>query len=182
MSISFDELFSKVRGNCQIPNRMLCLDPGETTGWALFEDHQLVRWGQIPTVVDGKIKWHELDLLFIDTMPDYVVCEDYRVYDHKLDRHSYSQVPTLRLIGGIDLMCNLGWYTVEEAEDVDNSYYEQHTCPIHYQMAVTAKSFCTDEKLKQWGFWQEGMRHSRDAIRHGCYFLLFFNKGKNIDY
>jgi hypothetical protein len=58
--------------------------------------------------------------------------------------------------------------------------YESFTCFIHYQMATTAKTFVTDEKLKQWGFWQEGMRHSRDAIRHGLYFLLFYKKGGNI--
>lgn len=48
------------------------------------------------------------------------------------------------------------------------------------QMAVTAKNFCTDDKLKQWGFWQAGQKHARDSIRHGCYFLLFFRKGQDI--
>lgn len=179
MSISFEELFRLNRGNCKVPKRLLCLDPGETTGWALFEDGKLTRWGQIPTVKNEVIHWTTLNALFIDTWQDFVVCEDYRIYQHKLARHSFSPVLTLRLIGGIDLLCNLGWYNFDGIDEFDHSY-NKSTCPIHYQMATTAKTFCTDERLKQWGFWQESMRHARDAIRHGCYFLLFYNKGKDI--
>jgi hypothetical protein len=40
-------------------------------------------------------------------------------------------------------------------------------------MAHQAKGFVTDEKLKAWGFYQKGVRHARDSIRHACYFLLF---------
>ena len=180
MSISFDELYRLNRGNCRIPKRILCLDPGETTGWALFEDHQLVRWGQERTVIDGEIRWEKINFLFTENMPDFVVCEDYRIYEHKLARHSFSPVLTLRIIGGIELLCKLGWYTYVPASMCVPDYLEEHTCPIHYQMATTAKTFCTDDKLKQWDYWQEGMRHSRDAIRHGCYFLLFYNRGKDI--
>lgn len=181
MSISFEQLYTMHRGNCQMPKRILCLDPGETTGWAVFEEHKLVRWGQAATVKSGEIHWPELNFLFIEHSPDFVVCEDYRIYQHKLARHSFSPVLTLRIIGGVDLLCNLGWYTVESScFSGEPDIYEEHTCPIHYQMATTAKTFVTDERLKQWGFWQESMRHARDAIRHGCYFLLFYNKGKDV--
>lgn len=176
--IKWEELFNVTRGNCKTPERLLCLDPGETTGWALFEHHKLVRWGQVRTVENDKILWHNLDQLFLDTDPDFIICEDYRIYQHKLARHSFSPVLTLRLIGGIDLMATLGWYSVDNFKD--EAYYEQHTCPIEYQMATQAKAFVTDEKLINWGFWQDGMRHSRDAIRHGCYFLLFHRRGEDI--
>ena len=179
MSISFEQLYTMHRGNCQMPKRILCLDPGNTTGWALFEEHKLVRWGQAPTVKDDDIQWPEINFLFTEHKPDFVVCEDYRIYQHKLARHSFSPVLTLRIIGGIDLLCNLGWYVFNGIDEYDHSF-DEYTCPIHYQMATTAKTFVTDERLKQWGFWQEGMRHSRDAIRHGCYFLLFYNKGKDV--
>lgn len=168
----FQDLYKLRRGEAQMPSRILCLDPGETTGWAFFENTQLVRWGQITTVENEKICWDTLDTLFADICPDFVVCEDYRIYQHKLARHSFSPVLTLRLIGGIDLLCNSGWYVYNGIDEFDHSY-DRYTCPIHYQMATTAKTFCTDERLKSWGFYQEGMRHSRDAIRHGCYFLLF---------
>ena len=183
--ISFQELFDKTRGTLQVPERLLCLDPGETTGWALFEKSKLSNWGQIKTVIDDKILWDNLEDLFIIQEPTAIICEDYRIYQHKLARHSFSPVLTLRLIGGIDALCLLGWYAYLGPHYIDEyggnrDYYERHTCPIYYQMAMQAKGFITDEKLQQWGFWQEGMRHSRDAIRHGCYFLLFHDRGKDI--
>lgn len=183
--ISFEELCQKTRGNNQVPEHLLCIDPGDTTGWALFNKYKLVRWGHIRTVKDEVINWNNIWQLFINENPDYVVCEDYRVYQHKLARHSFSPVTTLRLIGGIDLLCNLGWYVSLGPHYIDEygtykDYHERYTCPIHYQMATTAKGFCSDERLKEWGFWQGGMKHARDAIRHGCYFLLFYKRGEDI--
>lgn len=180
--ISFEELYLKARKSPNPPERMLCLDPGETTGWALFHQHHLVRWGQQRTVENEKILWNNLLELFQSCEPTLVVCEDYRIYQHKLQRHSFSPVLTLRLIGGIDLLCTMGWYKkiinlvplTEEATITEEFIYHEHLySDIHYQMATTAKGFVTDDRLKEWGFWQEGMRHSRDAIRHGCYYLLF---------
>lgn len=184
--INFQELFQKTRGNLQVPERLLCLDPGETTGWALFEESSLVRWGQIVTVQKEQLKWNNLGNLFVEQKPTAVVCENYRIYDHKLARHTFSPVLTLRLIGGIDCLCRFGWYENLGPHYIDEyggyrDYYEQHTCPIYYQMATQAKGFVTDDKLKQWGFYDSSMRHARDAIRHGCYFLLFHNRGRDID-
>lgn len=162
MTVSFKELFSKARGNSKVPDSILCLDPGETTGYAIFQQQSLVRQGQIRTVTDDKIVWDEIYALIAGDHFDQIVCEDYRIYEHKLSRHAFSPVLTLRLIGGIDLMSKIN--------GID----------IHYQMATQAKGFCTDERLKEWGFWQDGMKHARDAIRHGCYFMLFYKRGKDI--
>jgi hypothetical protein len=81
--------------------------------------------------------------------------ESYQVYDWKKDEHSFSQVPTLQVIGCIKTICKI-----------------LHI-PYYSQTAQVAKHFCTDEKLEQWGMWKRGERHARDAIRHGCYWLLF---------
>ena len=99
--------------------------------------------------------------IFADVMPTHVICEDYRVYAHKLERHANSQVVTLRLIGGIDYVCR---FMME--------------LPLAYAMAVSAKGFITDDRLKDWGMWQPSMKHSRDAIRHGLYFLIVTNRPK----
>lgn len=154
----FEDLLRKVRGeDFTPPERLLCLDPGETTGWALFIYGTLVDCGQISSKTEG---WAEVEALFKETQPTEVVAENYRVYLHKLKQHTNSEVYTLRLIGVIDYLCwKLG-------------------IKLHYQMAATAKGFCKDSKLRQWGFWQEGERHARDAIRHGCYYLLFFERRK----
>lgn len=167
----------------------------ETTGWALFEKGCLTRWGQCPTINlddtkgakkgEKQVDWFELDELFCLWEPTYVVCEDYRIYAHKLQRHTFSDVQTLRLIGGIDLFCHLGW---PEFDRPDNGFNAPDVhlpvrkvfqpIPIFYQMAVQAKGFITDDRLKNWDLWKPGMKHSRDAIRHGLYFLLISNRPK----
>mgnify|MGYP003812934245 CR=1 FL=1 len=152
--IPFMELLKKRRGEAFVPpKRLLCLDPGETTGWAVFEDAKLTASGQATTAASG---WHEIDRLFSDIQPTMVVYENYRVYAHKLERHSNSEVYTLRLVGVIEYLCEV-----------------KHGILYYNQMASQAKGFVTDDKLKQWGMYQIGHRHARDAIRHGCYFLLF---------
>jgi len=155
----------------KIPQRLLCLDPGETTGWALFENGLLTKCDQEKTVDTDKLIWHNLEKLFYAHKPTQVVCEDYRIYAHKLERHSNSQVMTLRLIGGIDLLC-------ENNDAMRDAGFGWFSIPIHYQMAAQAKGFITDDRLKDWGMWQEGMKHSRDAIRHGLYYLVITNRPK----
>ena len=162
MALTYNELLQRIRGDKKIPERLLCLDPGKTTGWCLFEQGKLTRWGQVDNCYDdNNIDATGLLNLFQEVNPDFIVYEDYRVYSNKLDRHTFSPVMTVRLLGAIE------------------TYSQMNGIKTHKQMATTAKTFCTDEKLEQWGFWQPGMRHARDAIRHGCYFLLFYRKGQD---
>ena len=138
-----------------MPEVLLCLDPGHTTGYCVFRKGKLTIAGQIRTVnQDDSINWNDVRLLFDNIKPTQVVMEDYRVYSHKLERHSFSRVPTLRLIGAIDYLC---W---------------ERSIPTFYQMATQAKGFITDEKLKRWGLYEQGQRHSRDSMRHGLYFII----------
>jgi hypothetical protein len=152
--IPFGELLQKRRGiNFQAPARLLCLDPGHTTGWSVFEDGKLTATGEAATMAEG---WSCIDRLFTDINPTAVIYENYRVYAHKLERHSNSEVYTLRLVGVIEYLCDVK-YKISQ----------------YNQMAHQAKGFVTDDKLKSWGFYQTGQKHARDSIRHGCYFLLF---------
>lgn len=163
MALSFGELLERIRGTHKIPKRLLCLDPGKTTGWCIFEEGKLTAWGQVEDCYDdNNVNTKGLLDLFRDSNPDYICYEDYRVYGSKLERHTFSPVMTVRLLGVIEAYCQM------------------NEIPTHKQMATTAKNFCTDDKLKQWGFWQEGQRHARDSIRHGCYFLLFYKKGADL--
>jgi len=160
--ISFGELLRKRRGEgFKAPERLLVLDPGHTTGWTLFVNGKIANHGQAATERDG---WECIDMLFTDTQPTMVVYENYRVYAHKLERHSNSEVYTLRLVGVIEYLCDV-----------------KFGIPRYNQMAHQAKGFVTDEKLKAWGFYVPSMKHARDAIRHACYFLLF-DKNLEIDH
>ena len=163
--MEFAELLARRhKGLYTPPQTLLCLDPGFTTGVAVFKDGVLASWEQITTIVDGEgVKWFNLYDLFDRIEPTQVVCEDYRIYAHKLEQHTFSGVDTLRLIGGIDSLCFL------------------NRIPIAYQMATAAKGFCTDKKLQDWNYWQKGMKHSRDAIRHGCYYLIFSKPNQEVE-
>jgi hypothetical protein len=154
MGLSFGEILKKRRGPEWIaPARLLCLDPGHTTGWSVYENGKLTTEGQAATMAEG---WKCIDQLFLDVQPTMVVYENYRVYAHKLERHSNSEVYTLRLVGVIEYLCEV-----------------KCQIPFYNQMAQQAKGFMTDDKLKKWGMYNRGMRHARDAVRHGGYFLLF---------
>lgn len=159
----YKEILQRLYAKCpeKLPERLLALDPGETTGWSLWVDGQYKDGGQLETVVLSTesqgvkvLNWAPLKELFVTTKPTLVVYENYRIYSHKLDRHSFSEVETLRLIGGIDLIC---W---------------EESIPVANQMAVQAKSFITDDKLKAWDFWLKGLKHSRDSMRHALYYII----------
>jgi len=135
-----------------IPKKLLSIDPGETTGWAIFIEGQLEDYGHINIIEDG---FYSIRYLFKEDWYNYIVVEDYKVYPHRLKEHSLSALITPRVIGAVEYIAN-----------------EKET-KLSFQMAGTAKGFVTNDKLRQWGYWIKGQKHSRDAIRHGCYWLLF---------
>jgi hypothetical protein len=132
-----------------LPALLLAVDPGETTGWCVFEYGRLTQAGQCP----GDPV--HLDGLITRLNPDIIVCEEYRIYGWKAKRHAWSDVPTLRLIGGIQMICT------------------QRNIPMVLQGAQQAKGFSKDDKLRAWGLYQVGKRHANDSIRHATYYLLF---------
>lgn len=154
----FKSLLQKVRGkDWQAPPEVLALDPGETTGWALFEYGLLVDAGQTNKHKEVVTAVTELQMLFRMTNPSFVVIEDYRVYAHKAKSHSWEALHTPKLIGAIQALC-----AVRGTADI-------------LQMA-SSKQFVTNDKLRMWKMYYKGKPHANDAIRHGCYYLLF-NKG-----
>lgn len=161
--MTFEDLVLKKHeqeGKLPFRGNLLCFDPGETTGWALFRSTASQIWldqvGQIATWDKAK---NELDIQPLLTVfscsPTIAVFESYQVYDWKKDEHAWSQIPTVQVIGSIKTICQL------------------RAVPFHGQTAQNAKQFMTDRKLQQWGFYREGLRHARDAIRHGAFFLMF---------
>lgn len=142
------------------PGRLISLDPGGTTGYAIWDNSVLVEAGQLAThtvreAVPFLEKWlttKVYDAGYHDGNT-LAVMEEYRVYSWKTDDHAQSTMHTSRLIGAME------------------SAFVRRGIPYRMQGAGMAKPFCTDVKLKAWDFWQKGERHARDAIRHGAYFL-----------
>ncbi len=151
--MKFQELTTKM----ETPRNetVLALDPGHTTGYAVFEDYELLEAGEIDTSsMESAVK--EIDLLIGLWAPHTVVMEDYRIYKWRAKHHIGSDMLTTRVIGCIETICI--------QESVHN---------IFKQPAHIAKGFCTNAKLKEWGFYQSGDKHASDAVRHGCYYILF---------
>lgn len=158
--MSFDQIYVGAHPDPaqRFVGRLGCYDPGETTGYALYEAtgslvhlreaRQLKTWG-----IHDAVKSFTENLE--QTQPDAIVYESYRVYGWKTDEHSFSDIPTLQVIGCLKTLA------------------VQRKIPFFDQSAQQAKQFVSDEKLERWGFYKEGLRHARDAMRHGCYFLTF---------
>ena len=151
--MTFNELLKRHRPDYIPPEILLSIDPGETTGYAIF-----IKGSYHNSDIIQFSSTYDWQLLFAPE-PDIVVCEEYRIYGGQRLAHTGSKVDTIRIIGAIEYLCR------------------QYDIPLYKQMASSHKNFCTDDKLKEWNFYKKINKHSRDAIRIGCYWLLF-NKGE----
>lgn len=139
---------------------LFAIDPGETTGicWRAPWRPKELNLLQVKTshIVEGyealNVVMNESNLFH---MPTIIITEDYKVYEWKATSHSWGALHTAQLIGAIKILAY------------------NRVAPIHLQMAVDAKHFVTDEKLKAWDVYEPGMKHARDAQRHLLRFAFF---------
>lgn len=135
------------------PHPILALDPGETTGVAIWEPgYNRMRLFQM-TTKDIGLAYTELKLLALQVRPFHIRCEDYRVYGHMTEQHAFAHLHTPQLIGAIKVLSS------------------QHDIPMSVCLAMHAKTVWTDEKLKMFGVYIPGQKHARDAQRHLCRFM-----------
>lgn len=134
----------------------ICLDPGETTGWAVFDRCDLVECGQWATPSPADLATGIASIKEVYPDLDMIVYEEYRVRGNKFKEHVGSEVVTIQHIGAIKVVA------------------AQLGLSVRKQTPGMAKGFATDRKLRQWVLYQVNKRHANDAIRHGCYFILFY--------
>lgn len=145
---------------------VLCLDPGETTGWTVFDHGDLLWVGQEPTGQEPALMSEFIQTTARDLRSrirggplEHIVFEEYRIRGNKAKEHVGSEVVTIQHIGAIKVAAGvLG-------------------VRLHKQSAGMAKGFTSDQKLRNWGLYQTGNRHANDAIRHAVYWHLF-NAGR----
>lgn len=157
--MTFQELAYKLasqKGETPFEGSLLSFDPGKTTGFAVFDGPNLVNYGQLDTSELGPSFVTFMEL-FQQYYPRLCIVEDYRVYKHKQKQHAWSELHTAKLIGVLE----------------GAAYADEGIERVIKQPAHVAKGFCTDAKLKEWNMYPHGQRHARDAIRHGCYHILF---------
>ena len=129
--------------------RLLCLDPGGTTGVAVFEysdntEATLEYYDQVPGSLKGFIEWYEIYSSKLNW--DVVVCEDFTLRINV----KFPDLSPVYIIGALEA---LEWPKVPD--------YQQ----------PTQKPLCDDDRLKKLGLHKPGKGHANDAIRHGIIYL-----------
>lgn len=137
----------------------LSVDPGEDTGWALWEDDKLLTAGTDTLWKFLDKLWDNIGPVTVDNEVDpewfmiqKIVCEDWALYPWKLKQMGWDKCRTARGIGAIELLCRQSHIELElqpasiKEEAQNGGAKELFLRPLHEN------------------------RHANDAIMHG-----FFN-------
>jgi len=148
-------------GKHRFDGRLLAVDPGETTGITVLDQRHpdnptfvLAAQAQLKTwpFEDAVHNFHDLFTIF---KPTFMVFEAYHVYKWRLQEHTFSQVPTIQIIGAL------------------KTWAVHFGVPYIEQTAQTGKAFFTDSKLKMLDMFIAGQPHARDSLRHAATYLTF---------
>jgi hypothetical protein len=165
---------------------VLGIDPGETTGWCVMGVDRaalsgpnvnneplnksvingIFKYGQIDCFFENNGVQELLDLALIDYPASAIAMEDFILNFRKADmaRHTLSPIRVMSKF-------EYGLW----------SYEEHQVNRIFLQAASLAKTTCTDERLKEWKFYDRHSGvHARDAVRHAYYFLRSI-RGNTLD-
>lgn len=123
-------------------------DPGDTTGYAVYDDGALVTWGSERGMKDLINKLVDLEEQY--GPPENIVVEDYRIRPNV--NHTYSRVNTIQVIGALK----------SRAIEYDAKYFLQQPSikPIAYKwFGMQAPK-------------NHEISHETDAMVHGYYWLV----------
>lgn len=147
----------------------LCIDPGETTGYSMWGDNDLLYADQLPmwTFIDAVEKWAttgdwtDLGDFEIagksdaERLPQAMVCEDWQLYPWIIREGGldFDKCRTARAIGAITHICRrLGIKLVFQGADIKKGAQAAgaealYLTPVHEN------------------------RHANDSIQHGVFYL-----------
>lgn len=133
---------------------MLSVDPGGTTGLALFEyaqdEYELLWKRQVPNSLHGFLDWHWDEGQFLDLQT--IVCESF-----DLRAGIYPDLSPVYIIGAIEAL------------------WPNKLIDIIYQKP-SQKHLCEDPILKKMNLYSPGRPHANDAVRHG---IIYMRNNKN---
>lgn len=139
--------------------QVIALDPGGTTGWAIFQVHPDAMGGDpgIPVMTNielwtaGQFTGHQDDQIdeivaLVNSWPEArLITEDFRL----------RQINAV--LAPVEINAAIRWATRPR-------YWVK-------QSSALAMSTVTDQRQKDWGFWIPGQEHARDAVKHAITFL-----------
>lgn len=125
----------------------LALDPGETTGWALFDEKgEILSMGQY--CQGDQTKWLTKNLT---SDLKAVICEEYRIYN-KARQRQWSRNRTSKNEGAIELLCDM--------RSVPFFLQPANIKSIGYKWAGLGEAPSN-----------HAISHQYDAVAHGTYWL-----------
>jgi len=125
----------------------LAVDPGETTGWATFDEK-----GEL--LLMGQVKQIEFNKFFVKMLKDSslkrVIIEEYRNYGWKQQKR-WSTNQTSKNIGGLEMVC--------DSYDIPYTRQAASCKPAGYKWAGLEQPS------------NHSISHQFDAVAHGVYWL-----------
>jgi len=138
---------------------IVSLDPGNTTGVTIYRDSEL-----------EFLETKDLDetyQLIVDTKPDVVVFEDYKIYPTKALDQSWSQVYPVQVIGVIKLVSILqGIPYVIQPTNIKKPIFTA----LKTQRGIDAYEYWTKETLNP-KVLRGKSQHIKDSYVHLIYYL-----------
>lgn len=133
-----------------LPNLVLAVDPGKKTGLSLWSPH----WSDDRPPEVTELSWPEFPTYVETTVHAYasqgssmaIVCESFTI---TVQTAKHTQAPwSLEGIG------------------VCRYVALKYDCEFVLQAPSSAKTFSSDDRLRQLGWWATGRGHGNDATRH----------------
>lgn len=135
---------------------MLAVDPGKSTGFALFSSEDNFHWkkDRIGVRTDRFLFYETLDLF----APDVLVCEKFVLYPWKSMAQGWSNMETSKIEGACEAYAHRRdiQFILQSTDNRDIGY-------MHGQVPHLPKS--------------NPSNHAHDAWAHGCYWVINTNKG-----
>lgn len=145
----------------------LCVDPGETTGFSLWDAAGKLVWAeQLPMweFIDAVYQWAVDGLVPTALLPkaagqhlDHnlgaVVCEDWKLYPWELENLAWDKCRTARAIGALTLICRqFGHGLTFQGADIKEGAKQAGAEALYI------------EPINE-------NRHANDSIQHGVFYL-----------
>lgn len=139
--------------------QVLALDPGGTSGWAVFQVHPEAMGGDPDVRVFDNILWWTAGQFTgnQDAQIDQIMELAGSWPNAKLVTEDFKLRQATAYLDPVEINAVLRWASRPR-------YWVK-------QSASLAMSTVTDERQKEWGFWIPGKEHARDGVKHAITFL-----------
>ena len=157
---TYDELLATAdEEDDEVGFQVIALDPGGTTGFAIFQVHPLAMTGDVTIPVMSNVEWWKAGE-FTGSQHDQIdqILEMVEEWPHaRLVTEDFHLRQANAVLDPVEINAVLTW-----------------ACRPRYwvkQMSSLAMGTVTDDRQKAWGYWIPGKPHARDAVKHAITFL-----------